>query len=293
MVADKSGNGGAGLQRSLQFPFWFSPPFKLRLFRAPIATRPGDHVAQLAQAYIHLKPYEPSDKRMRMLGRYAKRVAVRAAADIYGGDVEIEVELEEGSLIARITLAGSLVLNTYMIVGNYKGFKDSIAAACEDAREFAVDVCDPFVEKAGADTKQVYRFERRLKAPGKIYRLTKRLDKLQKSLDSLSPNDVRKELAGLRTEWESLGSHLSQSERELLDPLLKRPHLPPPARWPQLELPKVALRTDEDQQPALFGPTTPGESDPKRRLVYRDTAVVPRKKGPRRNRHAVRSDLLS
>jgi DNA topoisomerase III len=62
-------------------------------------------VTQLAQAYIHLKPYSASGRKVRSLGRYAKRVAIKAAAEIYGGDVEIEVQIEEGSLITRVFTA--------------------------------------------------------------------------------------------------------------------------------------------------------------------------------------------
>jgi hypothetical protein len=46
-----------------------------------------------------------------------KRVAVKAAADIYGGEVEIEVQIEEGSLITRITVVGFL-LSAYGIVAD-------------------------------------------------------------------------------------------------------------------------------------------------------------------------------
>jgi hypothetical protein len=147
----------------------------------------------------------------------------------------------------------SVLLGTYSFVANYKGFKESIVEGCEDARDFAVEVCDPFVKKAGVPPEEVYRFERRLKTPGKLYRLTKRLNKLAKSVDNLSPKDVRKELAGLRAELESIGKHLSQSEREALDPMLKRPKLPPPQQWPDPEGAKAAVRNDdEEEQPAFF-----------------------------------------
>ena len=106
------------------------------------------------------------------LGRYAKRLAIKAAADIYGGDVEIEVQIEEGSLITRLTVAGLIIGGMYSHVADYKGFKESVVELCDDAREFAVDVCAPFIKKAGVPKEDVYRFERRLKTPGKLYRLS-------------------------------------------------------------------------------------------------------------------------
>lgn len=72
---------------------------------------------------------------------------------------------------------GAALLAIYGGVADYKGFKESIVAMCDDARDFAVDVFGPFSDKAGVPTKDIYRFERRLKTPGKLYRITKRLEK--------------------------------------------------------------------------------------------------------------------
>jgi len=51
---------------------------------------------------------------------------MKAAADIYGGGVEIDIQIEEGSLITRVTVVGSLLLGAYSTTADYKGFKDSI-----------------------------------------------------------------------------------------------------------------------------------------------------------------------
>jgi hypothetical protein len=41
---------------------------------------------------------------------------MKAAADIYGGGVEIDIQIEEGSLITRVTVVGSLLLGAYSTV---------------------------------------------------------------------------------------------------------------------------------------------------------------------------------
>jgi hypothetical protein len=254
-------------------------------------------VTQLAQAYIHLKPYYATERQVRSLGRHAKRVAIKAAAEIYGGDVEIEVQIEEGSLITRVTVAGSILLGVYGFVANYKGFKEGVVEMCNDAREFAVDVCGPFITKAGVPKEDVYRFERRLKTPGKLYRFSKRLEKLEHSVDELSPRSVRKELGSLRAEFESIAQHLSPLERQSLEPALKRPKLPPPEKWPVPEERKIVLRKDDDlEQSPLFEEGGPkGPEDHKPRIVFREIAAVPRRQGGRRSkrRQLARPDLLS
>lgn len=150
-------------------------------------------MTQLAQAYIHLKPYAVSEAEARSLGRSAKRTAARAARRIYGGGVAIEVEIEEGSLRTRITVI-SVALNILnganwisSTVADLKGFQEGVAQLCDNAREFAVDVCNPFIAKAGVSKEEVYRFERRLKTPGRLYRFSKQLRKLEGSVDDLSP----------------------------------------------------------------------------------------------------------
>jgi hypothetical protein len=207
-------------------------------------------------------------------------VAIKTAADIYGGDVEIEVQIEEGSLITRVTVVGLLLLDVYSHVADYKGFKESVVELCDDAREFAVDVCAPFIKKAGVPKEDVYRFERRLKTPGKLYRLGKRLDKLEHSVGELSPKDVQKELANIRAELESITEEISTSERSIVMTGLRRDRLPPPERWPVLDPPRVALPREESIQDGFFLDEE-DEEPRKRRVIFKERAAVPRRKSKR------------
>jgi len=63
-----------------------------------------------AMANPHLKPYEASGQQIRSLGRFAKRTAIKAASQIHGGNVVVEIELEEGSLIGRAAVIGGILL---------------------------------------------------------------------------------------------------------------------------------------------------------------------------------------
>jgi hypothetical protein len=264
------------------------------LFRAELSRSRGAAVTNLAQAYIHLKPYPASDRKVRSLGRYAQKVALKAAADIYGGGVEVDIEIEEGSLITRITVVGGLLLSAYSTIADYKGFKDSVVEMCDDAREFAVDVCNPFVKKAGVPNEDVYRFERRLKTPGRLYRLSKRLEKLEHSVNELSPRAIQKELASLRAELDAATKDLSASDTDKILAGLKRPKLPPPEKWPIPEEPRIAVGNEDEYQSVLFEDESSGpEPVHKRRLVFKSTAAVPKRgrKG-RPKKKAAAPDLL-
>jgi hypothetical protein len=210
---------------------------------------------------------------------------MKAAADIYGGGVEVDIQIEEGSLITRITVVGGLLLGAYSTIADYKGFKDSVVEMCDDAREFAVDVCSPFVRKAGVPKEDVYRFERRLKTPGKLYRLSKRLEKLEHSVNELSPRAIQKELASLRAELDAATKDLSTSDRDKILVGFKRPKLPPPEKWPTPDEPKLAVGNEEEFQSVLFEDESPSpEPFHKRRLVFRATAAVPKRYRKRRTK---------
>jgi hypothetical protein len=232
-------------------------------------------VTQLAQAYIHLKPYNAPDKRLRSLGRYAERVALKVAAEIYGEGVEIVVELEEGSLRTRVTVIGALLLGGYYAVGNYSGFKASIIEMCDDARDFSVDVCRPFVSKAGVAPEEVYRFERRLKTPGRIYRLGRRLEKLERGAGDLSSRAMQQELAKARTELMNIAEDLSAAELAKLESSLPQKRLPPPKNWPDSEPARVADRLEREKQTDLaFDELPETDREMGQRVVFRSRRKV-------------------
>jgi len=252
-------------------------------------------------AYLHLKPYTASVRRLKALGKAADALASEAAKRIYDGGVVIDVELEEGSLIVRVTviglLTGQLALEVYSKVADYKGFKESVAELCDDAQEFAADVCGPFRKKAGATEEQVYRFERRLKTPGKLNRLAKRLQRLENSVATLSPKDMQKELSEANREFSRIVKDLTPAEVRVVETGVSAKGLPPPSKWPSPapELPKVALKEEEkllfDQKFRMMLPV-PTPVVENRRLVYRNRTRVeeqlPRLESPKRAANRLR-----
>lgn len=239
-------------------------------------------MAQLAQAYLHLKPYTASARKLKALGRVADALASEAAKRIYDGGVIVDVELQEGSLIVRVTviglLAGHLALEAYSKVADYKGFKESVIELCDDAQEFAVDVCGPFRKKAGATEDQIFRFERRLKTPGKLNRLAKRLQRLESSVATLSPKDMQRELSEANRELLRIAKDLTPVEIQVVERGIAAEGIPSPNKWPMPapELPKAVLKEEQlvfDPKVGLIVPApTPGPVG--HRLIYRNRTRV-------------------
>jgi hypothetical protein len=214
-------------------------------------------MTEIAEAYIHLRPFSVSESTLRAIGRSADSIAYSVAREIYGPTVNIEVKLEAGSLKGRIMVIASSAFLLYGGIADYKGFKESVAEMCADARSFGADVCGKFTKAAGASKRQVYRTERRLKTPGRIARVIDRLERLQRQLSDLSPRQVQQELYDINRQLEQIVRDLPPEDAELLEEQVELKGLPPIRNWPQrapkgqVDLPKVALLPRSNTQQTL------------------------------------------
>lgn len=201
-------------------------------------------MAQVAQAYFHFHT-RLNEKEMRKFGRQVDRAARRAALRNFETVVLINVEIEEGSLIGRVTAFGAILLAATSLISNYKGVKDAVKDMCEDARSFGGDVCAKAIDLAGVNEKQVHRVERRTKTVGKLGRLLSDVDRLQKSVNELSPAQMRKELGRLNHELQIIAKDLEPAETKTLEKVLEHTKLPPPKKWPD---------RDQDELKAILKP---------------------------------------
>jgi hypothetical protein len=107
-------------------------------------------MAELAQTYVHLRPFDLDPEGIGRLGATAREHAVAAAQEIYHGNVTIDIRLEAGSAKLWSTVTGvfTALHISYGIVANYSGFKESITAVCDDARQFGTFVSGHFLRDA-------------------------------------------------------------------------------------------------------------------------------------------------
>ena len=238
-------------------------------------------MVQLAQTYIHLKPYRVSRKRLNSLGRRAQKIAVKTAREVYGGGVTVDVRLEEGSLRTWVSVAG--VLAVYGAIADYKGFKESIQEMCKDAREYSVDVCGAFTEAAKVNKGQIYRVERRLKTPGKINRVLKKIEQLDKAAETMGIDKLQDQLKDVLDELQAIQSELSEEDRKKMRQALIFENLPmlrerPRNRRAEPTL-KLQKKPDEDEEPFLIDvepSTDPDKTRPEgQRMVYHEKIYVP------------------
>lgn len=243
-------------------------------------------MAQLAQTYIHLQPYEITRARIGRLGDRVKELALNAGRDIYGGNVTIDVRLEGGSLKSWVTVVGIItaIHVGYDVISDYAGFKESIGELCNDARKFGVDVCGEFTHAAGASDNQIYRTEKRLKAPGKIMRIIKKVETVDQMAGKLHERELKRQLDSIERDLKALERDMSPEEMRNLRHTFTQssPLKNLPDRRALPEMPRVAVRV-QNVQPELLPLGTPHQngqavsfpSQPTNRLTYHETVFVP------------------
>lgn len=196
----------------------------------------------LAQAYLHLKPFEVNENYLE-LGHLADQVAYHIAKQVYAFDVEVSVNLEPGSLRAWITaISAGSVLAVYGAIADYKGFKESVAELYMDAREFGHLFISEFSGQLGVKKDQIFRAERRTKTPGKIIRALHRLEQLEKEVQDLSPKQVQEQIKLIREQLDDGLSDLSTKDEMIARKVIRHEH---ENRLPEYVIPRLGLRPED------------------------------------------------
>lgn len=92
----------------------------------------------LAEAYTHLEIDLFEDKaKLESLKRELTSFFQERASFLFGTDVEIKVEFEEGSLKTKIIAIGSAAATLTAVVGAYGDFRQSVTQLASDATSLA------------------------------------------------------------------------------------------------------------------------------------------------------------
>jgi hypothetical protein len=213
------------------------------------------NVAHLAEAYIHLSPFDTSEGAVQRLGRQIADLAANAASIFGRPDCIIEVDLESGSLKARARVIGTSLLLVYGAIANYKGFKEGVVEITHDAQTCGGLIIQSFLGANHVPPKSVYRAERRTKTPGRLLRIMNRREWLNTHRAQLSAEAVKKETAAIETLSERALEDLAPEERPVVRKFLngsapnlsdQEPEQPVPEKQE-----RVALE-EKSRQPELF-----------------------------------------
>jgi hypothetical protein len=216
----------------------------------------GGAVARLAQTSIRFTRYEISEAQFTQLTVEIDAAAARIAREIYGPAVEVDVVVEAGSLLVRITVIGGLLLGTYDAISKYPDFKEGVAALVEDAEKYGSAIVDEILKVTGQ--KKPDSVSKRDMTPGRISRVIEKLEKVRE-LERRAPKGAvhKEQLRQIARDVQAIGRDLEPQELKKIDEGLESSGLPPLGKLPKpevLEEPRAVLKEREKfkRPPALW-----------------------------------------
>jgi hypothetical protein len=231
-------------------------------------------LARLAQTSVRFRSLEVDEEELFLLGTQIDRVAAGIAREIYGEGVEVDVVLEAGSLLIRITVLGAFLLGTYDAVSKYPDFKLGVEKLVEDANHYGSAVYKQILKLTGE--KEADSVVKRDMTPGTISRLIDRLENLQE-LQKHAPAQISQhQLRQIIRELEAIERDLQPQERQIIDRALEQRGLPPlrelPERIPGVEGARMAILREREER--VGRAPTSGDGARKRKLRYHNRTVV-------------------
>jgi hypothetical protein len=147
-------------------------------------------MTKLSEAYIHLKPFEISDRKIMQVKQQLRELVEPEIIEMYSIEVELEIEIEKGSLISWIVVGGFL----YTAIAGYGSFRSGLDYLISDARKAGAFINSNIRKLVKADKDQVYRSERRLGVPGQLQRVLYELDNLKKDIEIMNSEQLSQKI---------------------------------------------------------------------------------------------------
>lgn len=178
-------------------------------------------MAILAQGYVHLKSIRTREN-ISATGNQIWTEANRAARDLYGASVGIEVRINEGSYKVYATV----ILGLYTAVSQYSDFKTGVNELYKDGKRFGESIIEIVSDTFHASPTQIYRAERRSKSSGKLYRIMKRIERINNNAGILTEKVLSDEISAVYTELNKLMKGLDEDELNLILEKMPMPIIP-------------------------------------------------------------------
>ncbi|WP_433861240.1 hypothetical protein [Pseudomonas thivervalensis] len=144
----------------------------------------------ISQAYMHIEPTKlNSVEAVERFKRELRGFAESRIAFFLGPNLPIAIDFEEGSLIVRITVIGTISL-LLQGVANYKDFREGIQLIYADSKRVTEYIIANASFEAGARQEDVIRLEARMGVIGSIQKLINQLDAIRRGANGLQSCDI-------------------------------------------------------------------------------------------------------
>lgn len=165
----------------------------------------------LSQAYIHVEPKLISNQeQLEDFKAYIIEFA-RTRADFFlKPDLKIEFDFQEGSIKARITIFGSLMLLVQGIA-SYPSFREGVGAIYADSKRLSEYIVSEAQYQTGSKHEDVIRLEARTGVIGSLHKITLQIDQIKRGAEGhTTAKDLSKKIIAVTRDIEELISFLEE-----------------------------------------------------------------------------------
>ncbi len=172
----------------------------------------------LSQAYVHVEPtaFETEEDLERFKLNLTQFTKSRVEFFL-SPDLPVEIEFEDGSLIARVTVMGTIGL-LFTGISNYKNFRDGIQLIYSDSKRLTEYIIAETTFQSGARQQNVIRLEARVGIIGSIQKVINQLESIKRGANgAMMVSDVSKKIDEANKELKKLFQNINdESDKELV-----------------------------------------------------------------------------
>ncbi|WP_298441612.1 hypothetical protein [uncultured Ferrimonas sp.] len=191
----------------------------------------------LSQAYIHVEPTGiETEEQLEAFKENLRAFALSRTEFFLSDGLDINIEFEEGSIKARVTVIGTLML-LLQGISSYKDFREGLQLLYSDAKWLSDAIISESLYQTKAKHHDVIRVEARTGIIGSVHKVINQLERIKSGAKGAmlasdiveKIDDVQAELSKLMDNICDLGDrHLIAKECEHL--IEKLPEIPVPPK---------------------------------------------------------------
>ena len=118
--------------------------------------------------------------------------------EIFQKGIEVELSLDEATLIAKLKVIGAVVLGIYVSVSQYKDFRESVIQAVHDADALGVRIIQEFKNITGASESLDIIYKRTIPRDlNRLQGIVEVIDHADTYVEGAALTQVTKSMAGL------------------------------------------------------------------------------------------------
>lgn len=123
--------------------------------------------------------------------------------------IKISIDFDKGSLKTKIVIWGTVL---YLGIGNYGSFRSGIRQIVQDSKVFSEFIISVYNQDIGQNNFE--RTEKRLGIPGRINKIYRKIDSLERNLNTISNEEILTSLNNIKQEISNISTILHIEERE-------------------------------------------------------------------------------